>query len=287
MDYILYCDESEVNGRYYSNFYGGALISGKHFDIVNSALKDKKIELNLNGEVKWSKATDNYLQKYMDLIDVFFSYIKQDIIKIRIMFSHNTIVPLNLTNQQKGNAFFKLYYQFFKHAFGLQYCNDGQEIVYLKPYFDTLPDKKEKCDEFKDFILRLQGLEEFKKANIKIRHEDIAEVRSHDHVILQCMDIILGSMFFRLNDFHLVKHEGSHRRGKRTVAKEKLYKHILKHIKEIYPNFNIGITTGIKSDIKNRWKQSYSHWSFKSKEYEIDFSKSKKTGRNKSPVIPT
>lgn len=288
MDYILYCDESEIEGRYFSNFYGGALISGKHFDMVNAALNKKKLELNIKGEVKWSKVTENYLTKYMELMDTFFCYIKQNIVKVRVMFTQNCRVPVNLTRQQHEDTFFKLYYQFFKHIFGLQYCNDSNDEVFLKPYFDTLPDKKEKCNLFKEYVLRLQDSEQFKSAKITIRREDIAEVKSHDHVILQCMDVILGSMFFRLNNFHLEKPEGNWKRGKRTIAKEKLYKHILRHIRELYPEFNIGVTTGVAGNNANRWLHPYRHWLFEPKEYEFDYSKAKKNSKKYlSPIAPT
>jgi len=109
--------------------------------------------------------------------------------------------------------------------------------------------------------------------------EDIAEVRSHDHVILQCMDVVLGSMFFILNDFHLEKPEGSWKRGNRTIAKEKLYKHILRHIRKVYPGFNIGVTTGIAGNPQNRWLHPYRHWLFEPREYELDFSKAKRRGK--------
>ena len=69
----------------------------------------------------------------------------------------------------------------------------------------------------------------------------IGEVRSHDHVLLQCVDVILGAMFFRLNRLHLQIPAGASRRGKRTIAKEKLYKYILSEIRTIHPGFNIGV----------------------------------------------
>ena len=103
-----------------------------------------------------------------------------------------------------------------------------------------------------------------------MKKEDIAEVTSHDHVILQCMDIVLGSIFFRLNNLHLEKPEGSRRRGKRTIAKEKLYKYINKKVRGIYPNLNIGITTGINGEFKSLWDHQYRHWLFRPHDYEIN-----------------
>ncbi len=65
------------------------------------------------------------------------------------------------------------------------------------------------------------------------------------------MDIILESMNFKLNNMNKEKMQNSRSRGKRTIAKEKLYKNILRNIKIIYPNFNIGISTSSRGDFAN------------------------------------
>ena len=76
------------------------------------------------------------------------------------------------------------------------------------------------------------------------------------------MDIILGSMNFKLNDFNKIKDETTGKRSKRTIAKEKLYKVIYTNIASIRKNFNIGITTGTDGDVTNYWKHAYRHWNF-------------------------
>ena len=93
------------------------------------------------------------------------------------------------------------------------------------------------------------------------------------------MDIILGSINFKLNNLDKVKIEGTNKRGRRTIAKEKLYKVILKNIREIYPNFNIGITTGTRGNIKNRWLDPYRHWLFKTKNSTLDKNLTKKANK--------
>lgn len=98
---------------------------------------------------------------------------------------------------------------------------------------------------------------------------------SHDHDLLQCLDVVLGAMAFRLNDKHKVKPLDAHRRGKRTIAKEKLYKHILTRIREIYTNFNIGESTDTQGDYANRWRHPYRHWKHIPRNHERDFSKTK------------
>ena len=275
LDLYIYTDESIKKGKYYSNFYGGALVTNKYFDEVNKLIKNKKKELNFLSEVKWTKVSKHYLEKYIKLVDLIFDLLKDNKIKIRIMFSQNCYVPVNLTSSQKNEEFFKLYYQFVKHSFALQDCGITSEPINLKFYFDKIPDTKAKRKEFKKFIYNLQYLPIFSKVDININEEDITEVDSHNHNILQCMDIILGSMQFRLNDKHLNKLDGSYYRGKKTIAKEKLYKHINKRIQELYDfQFNIGLSTG-KKHYKSRLEFPYRHWNFIPSNYEYDETKTK------------
>jgi hypothetical protein len=92
---------------------------------------------------------------------------------------------------------------------------------------------------FKSYVAQLSNRAEFRALKITIMSEDITEVVSHDHVILQCLDIVLGAMNFRLNDKHLAKPPGEKRRSPKTRAREKLYKYINKRIRKIYPYFNV------------------------------------------------
>ncbi|MDR0872862.1 MAG: DUF3800 domain-containing protein [Prevotellaceae bacterium] len=277
MEYFIYCDESVSEGKYYSNFYGGALVRSIDFDRVNSLLNDKKLLLNLKNEIKWNKVTENYLEKYKEMMNLYFELIRKDIIKVRIMFSQNANVPSNLTKENRDNGFHLLYYQFVKHAFGLRYHNaEPNKKIFLRLYFDKLPANELKNETFKTHIYGLQGLEIFRKAKLKIRYEDIAEVDSHEHAILQCMDIILGAMAFRLNDGHKEKNSETNKRGKKTIAKTALYQHILKLIRSLenHSNFNIGVSTG-RSETDSFWKNPYRHWKFVPAEFTIDKSRYK------------
>ncbi len=264
MEYILYCDESGSDGPKYSDFFGGCIVNSRDAPIIIEALNQKKRDLNLYGEIKWTKVTDQYLDRYIQIIDLFFDYIKEHKIKMRVMFRKNTDSPKARVSHSNDDKYFKLYYQFIKHSFGLDNIPTNQGKVFARVYFDQLPDKKAKCDEFKDFIRKLPNTLSYQDAenHVHIRKEDVTEVCSHDHVLLQCVDIVLGSMYFRLNDLHKEKPSGSRTRGKRTIAKEKLYKHINKRICEMLENFNIGISTGCHGYNNPNWELPYSHWRF-------------------------
>lgn len=275
--YLIYSDESYIKGEFFSNFYGGALVDYSQLQNISDILNEKKMELNLGAEIKWSKVSDNYLDKYIEMINLFFDFIKSNKIKIRIMFRQNAYIFNRLPKEKYEIEYQLLYYQFIKHSFGLDYAIENEkDSIYLKLYFDQLPDTKEKNNEFKEHILHLNNIFD---ERIHIKKEDIVEINSKDHVIQQCMDIILGSINFKLNNLDKAKIEGTNKRGKRTIAKEKLYKVILHNIREIYPGFNIGITTGIRGNINNRWLDPYRHWLFKTKNSELNKELTKKANK--------
>lgn len=275
LEYILYADESVADGEFFSNFYGGCIVDSTNRSEVERVLNEKKKALNLHGEVKWQKVTETYLTKYEELIETFFGLVRGGRIKVRVMFTQNRHVPTTLTAEQRENSYFLLYYQFVKHAFGLEHVEHEQARIRTRIYLDELPDTLEKRARFRSHLAALTKSPKFRAARIVIDEQQIAEVVSHDHVLLQCTDIVLGAMQFRLNDMHKKKPPGARQRGSRTIAKEKLYTAILRHICTMHPNFNIGITTGIRGDRANRWRDPYRHWLFVPSEHEVDESKSK------------
>lgn len=167
------------------------------------------------------------------MMDLFFSFIKENKLKVRIMFRETAQTPSNLSPDQVHNRYSLLYYQFVKNAFGLIYHDAPDKApVYLRLYFDEIPYPLDQRDAFKAHILSLQRHSRFRKAHIKIRIEDVVKIDSGKHSIQQCMDIVLGSISFMLNKKNEVIPEGSTERGHRTVAKEKLFHHILLLIQE-------------------------------------------------------
>jgi hypothetical protein len=272
VEYLIYCDESIAKGKYFSNFYGGALVHSQDLEEIEEALQSCRDRLRLDKEMKWSKVTTQYLDKYLEVTSLFFDFVESDKIKIRIMFTQNLYEPSKLTVEQKNNEYFLLYYQFIKHAFGLAYADDShsQETIKIRLYLDKLPDTKEKAAQFKQYLVGLNEYKQFKNRGIYIDPQQIAEVTSHQHKILQGLDIVLGSIQFRLNDGHKEKPEGARFRGKRTIAKERLYRHINQRIRQIYPRFNIGVSTGIRDDLVNRWRDQYRHWLFIPSEYDLN-----------------
>ena len=260
--FYIFCDESLKKGKFYSNFYGGLIIDKIEFEKVKNALTSRVQDLEIeNSELKWGNVNTFKLEQYKSIIDTFFEFIKANVIKIRIMFTDNRFIANNLTKEHHDNQYHILYYHFLKLAFGLKFLNSDIPVD-LEIFFDKLPDSDKKNEQFKNYIYGIQFLPEFTEAKILIKKDSIYEVDSKKHILMQCLDVVLGAMAFRLNDLHKEKPEGAKRRGKRTLAKEKLYKHINKKIRDTMANFNIGITTGIDGDYQNIFFHPYRHWLF-------------------------
>lgn len=272
MELIIYTDESVSNGRYFSSFYGGVLVRSPDWREAVELLSSARQELGLTREVKWQKVTAHYVDRYIELMDSFLDLVEQDILKVRIMFRQNAHVPTELTKDQRENEYHLLYYQFLKHAFGLQFSNPSRDPVALRIYTDQLPDTAEKNSIFKAHVAGLEDSKGFRDANIRVPRDQIAEVDSNKHSILQCLDVVLGAMQFRLNDKHKAKPDGARTRGKKTLSKDRLYRHLRSRIAAILgkPNFNIGITTGTGGDRSNRWHHPYRHWRFVPRNHRLD-----------------
>jgi hypothetical protein len=276
--YVIYADESIKEGPFFSSFYGAALVRGHDLSYVEGALNRRKAELNLLGEVKWSKISEAYRDKYLAIVNTLFDLIEEDRIKVRIMFRQNLHRPLGLRQDQAENRYALLYYQLLKHAFGLQYSRPPRGGATVQILLDQLPMTRERRATFKAFLANLTQNPQFREAGITIPLSEIGEVDSANHVVLQGLDVILGAMQFRLNDGHKAKPAEARIRGSRTRAKETVYKEILRRVQGIHPRFNIGISTAGRGE--DRWVQPYRHWLFVPREHEFDSRESlRKVGR--------
>lgn len=255
---LVYSDESELKGEFYSNFYGALIVDFNQLVNINRDLEEYKSSLGLTGELKWNKINYHRRELYVDYINYFFDhYIKQGKAKVRILFTQNRheYTGISCSDDEK---YYKLYYQLLKNGLGLFY-HDYKEPVYLRFYVDRLPFRS-KSKEFKNYIASLSS-NYFSNKSIIIKEEDITEIDSQEHILLQSLDIILGAVQFRLNR----KHEYREIPGKipsRTKAKLEVYKAINQKIKDMKSNFNIGLSTGTAGDIKKRWDDHYRHWLF-------------------------
>lgn len=281
--YVIYCDESVKNGKRFSNFYGGLIIKRKDLhEIVNILENFRVLEGGYKGEYKWQNIKPQNLQSYLRLINIAFDLIKNNKIRFRVLFTNN-FFEYRPDDYSREHGFFLLYYQFLKHIFGLSLNERNNTSIRI----DKLPDKKEKVAMFINWIsTKEQGL----------RYKDITEVDSAQDDIMQIVDIILGSIQFKLNKQNEVKQVITSKKGtlvkktgKRTGAKIQSWNLIKARIQDLPPEtqyrfFTFGQTTGEAHSLNRIRNDLYRHWMFQA--YDAKFV-GKVTVESDSPTLTT
>lgn len=264
-EYWIFCDESIQSGPKFSHFFGGAIVpASRHADVENQ-LRALKAKIGFLHELKWQRVSEQWLGGYEAMMTGFFDLLRRGKVRMRVMFSDNRVIPDGLSRAERDAGYFKLYYQFIKHAFGLQYIPAGERGTRLRLHFDQFPHTREKVQQFKGFLGALPEAAGLREVGLLLSPDHITELDSKEHVLLQCVDLVLGAMAFRLNDMHLVKAEGQRTRGKRTLAKDRLYRHILGEIRTLKPALNPKISTAAEPWPEGKWSMPYRHWSFEPK----------------------
>jgi len=237
---------------------------------------DARASAGLTGELKWGKVDQKSVELYARVMVAFFDEMQSGNLVMRVMFTKNSSVPVGLTQEHHDEGYYILYYEFLKHCFGLRYMPPHSTPPRFRIYLDELGDTEEQLSKFRGFISGLSSESHIRKTGMQLALRDITHVRSHDHLLMQCLDVVLGSITFRLNDKHLDKLEGTRFRGKRTVAKEQLYRFINQQIRRVTgKNFNIGISTGHDDFPHDIWAGPYRHWLFEPKNKKYDPSQTK------------
>lgn len=262
-EYWIFADESVQEGELFSKFFGGCIVPAHRHAEIKARLSAKKVELGFGKELKWQRVTDQRLADYRKMVTSFFDELRADRVRMRVVFQDNQNVRRRVVGELRHEPYYKLYYQFIKHAFGLAHMPEREDGTRLRLFLDRLPHTEEHTAQFKSYLAALPLNSQLREKRLKMDPSHIAEVDSSEHVSLQCVDIVLGSMAFRFNEKHLVKAEGTPRRGRRTMAKEKLYKHVLAQIRTLKPHFHPKISTACAPFPEGSWSMAYRHWLFK------------------------
>jgi hypothetical protein len=251
--YVIVCDESTRHGTKYSYFYGGAIVKECNYQKINEVLKLYSDSKNL-GEVKRTKITLANYRNYIELLDLFFTYVKSGDIKARVMFSKNE--ELDIIPSSIDETYCKFYYLFLRYAFSIYYA---KQDISLRLIFDDLPETKEACLKLKTYLVHNLNNVSIKNGNkVHLIAKDIEEVDSKKHLILQCMDVVMGLVDFNLNA------TTNERVSKRGQARQQVFKFVLSKIYELHENFIIEETT--KPIYSNKgWKDGYKHFVYKHK----------------------
>ena len=127
--YHIFCDESCLTHRY--SCYGDVIISNNTLDMVNNTINAVRKEQTLFAELKWSKISNQYNDKYEILINHVASLINKDMLHFRsIIIDNHKINYTKYSNGDKEIGLYKFYFQLLKHCF-LKNANNAEYEIYI------------------------------------------------------------------------------------------------------------------------------------------------------------
>jgi len=176
----LYCDESchiENDHKKYM-FLGTVSCAYPQVRRHTKRINEIKKEHNFYAEIKWSKVSMSKIQFYLDLVDYFFD----TDLRFRAIGIDKSTVRCDEFGFSYDDFYYKMYYQLLNYNIDtLNHYN-----IYL--------DIKDTLSAYK--VKRLKEI-----LNIKYGvFRNIQNIRSHESILMQLADFIMGAVSYNLND---------------------------------------------------------------------------------------
>lgn len=189
MKYDLYCDESRqdllvnkdsINANNQFVCIGGIMIKSELREEIKKGIKDLKEKHKVYGELKWGNVSNNKLDFYIELVDLFFN--KE--IDFRSVIIDATEVDNDLYNESDHElGYYKLYYQLIYHWIEPKYN------YYIFTDYKTNKDKN-----------RLKALKDILNISCRCSCVDIVQsINSKESLLLQMQNVLMGAVGYKFN----------------------------------------------------------------------------------------
>lgn len=268
MEFIIYADEAWTQSvplyRYHC-FFGGLLSSKSAFDLLEDSVKSLKKEMNYKKEIKWGNISIKDIEFYQRLLVIIENFICGNReTKYRQMFMDRAFRYTGTTSSDLDSQF-KVYYQFLKHCFGLEFVEDKISVKFKLDTHSSYQHKERLTSYIKS---RSVG-----NVNIKVEFVD-----SKKSIPLQICDLLMGSAGYYGNkvDWDLIT--GKKRRTKNQIMKSDFGKEVYNLLRRVDSKFrgskafNWFETTGTDGSTSNRYHHKMRIWKFIPNEHEVDLS---------------
>lgn len=196
--YHIFCDESrQTNHRYM--VLGALIIEQEEIDKFNKTMLEFRDKTNMHDELKWSKVSNGKKSEYLTLIDYFFALNNTDMVHF-----HSVVFDTHQINHKKYSGdyekgFYKFFYQLLYNCCAKNYLQKDNKVRFIIHM------------DHRNTSYRLNDLKDILNNAIK-KHLDISEKRilsvqavdSKKSDLTQMADIILGSIGYQQNGYHLI-----------------------------------------------------------------------------------
>nr|WP_281771005.1 DUF3800 domain-containing protein [Lautropia mirabilis] len=187
MKFEVYCDEANpdaltsANPRAQYLMIGSLWLPGELRNDIKSRIGALRERHQTWGEIKWSKVSPNRRDFYAELIDLFFSY--GDRLRFRCIAVDRTQINLALHDNDSELGFYKFYYQLLHHW-----------ILDTNAYRIFCDAKSSRDPKRLPVLARCLA-----HANPASSIEGIQSLPSHEVVLIQLCDLLLGAASSRIN----------------------------------------------------------------------------------------
>lgn len=192
----VYCDESRQTQDRYMVF-GGIMVPETSVEPFNKAMALWRDAQNMHAELKWTKVSNQKLNEYKSLVDLFFSLAGKGQLHFRsVVFDTAQIDYKTYHKGSKELGFYKFFYQFLLHSFGAYVAKENRQLLVSFDQRNT----KEKLSTFGLILSR--GM----RNRYKCREDVVVNVEAVDSKkcnLMQVADVLMGAIGYQNNDCHL------------------------------------------------------------------------------------
>jgi hypothetical protein len=187
MQFEVYCDEANpdvmtsAKPRAQHLMIGSLWLPAERRDEIKRGIGALRQRHNAWGEIKWNKVSPNRQAFYLDLVDLFFSH--GESLRFRCIAVDRAQLDMQLHDNDGELGFYKFYYQLLHH-----WILDFNEY---RVFCDAKTNRDPK---------RLSVLARcLSRANLTSSIADIQSLPSHEVVLIQLCDLLLGAAGSRIN----------------------------------------------------------------------------------------
>ncbi len=277
--YEIYADEAWTHGgeppNRYWRIYGGIFGVQSNLDRLDTRLRSVIAAYGVRGEVKWGKLNAINYDCYVHLANLIFDEIEEGNVKYRQMFLDRSYVWVPKRGDPEETELtiqFKLYYQFLKHAFGLQYVprdpNDDQIDLYVRLDSHTSQRHTDQLRSFAGAFPRILNRRDF---SVRVTFHNSSKVPR-----LQICDLLMGAAGSYGNRMHKKRRAGQRGMTQKQQLRLNFCKHIYQRLRQIdaaergSKAFNWFETTGLDGTVENLFHHKVRIWKFIPKRHVRD-----------------
>lgn len=207
-DFAFFADESGISQDRFT-VVGGLSMHNSTADVIYRSLAKYRSDHNMHSELKWSKISNQKLNEYRALVDLFFALNSTNHVQFHaVVFDSHSWNHNKYNNGDSDIGLSKLYYDLILHKF-VRRCGVSDNSLFV-------------CLDHRNSSTPLEDLRKMLNAaaarDHALTHRPVAQLISRDSkadCILQLNDVILGGVCAIRNGKHLL--DGT-RAAKREIA---------------------------------------------------------------------